>query len=91
MAEILVRKVPDDQEVIDLRVCVLGSADVGKSTLLGMMTRHTVADVAVLALIGERGREAAQHGGQLLERARHLAARRELARAVGRRTLRRCQ
>ena len=39
VAEILVRKVPDDQEVIDLRVCVLGSADVGKSTLLGVLTQ----------------------------------------------------
>ena len=35
VAEILVRKVPDDRECIDLRVCILGSADVGKSTLLG--------------------------------------------------------
>jgi len=39
VAEILVRKVPDDQQVIDLRVCVLGSADVGKSTLLGVLTQ----------------------------------------------------
>ena len=36
VAEILVRKVPDDRQCIDLRVCILGSADVGKSTLLGM-------------------------------------------------------
>ena len=35
VAEILVRKVPDDRQCIDLRVCILGSADVGKSTLLG--------------------------------------------------------
>ena len=39
VAEILVRKIPDDQQVIDLRVCVLGSADVGKSTLLGVLTQ----------------------------------------------------
>lgn len=39
VAEILVRKVPDDQQCIDLRVCVLGSADVGKSTLLGVLTQ----------------------------------------------------
>jgi len=39
VAEILVRKVPDDQQAIDLRVCVLGSADVGKSTLLGVLTQ----------------------------------------------------
>ena len=38
VAEILVRKVPDDRQCIDLRVCILGSADVGKSTLLGMYT-----------------------------------------------------
>src|SRR3546814_19558301 len=30
---------------------------VGKSTLLGMMTRFTQADVVVVGLIGERGRE----------------------------------
>merc|ERR1719495_677595 len=39
VAEILVRKVPDDQQAIDLSVCVLGSADVGKSTLLGVLTQ----------------------------------------------------
>lgn len=39
VAEILVRKVPEDQQVIDLSVCVLGSADVGKSTLLGVLTQ----------------------------------------------------
>jgi len=39
VAEILIRKVPDDQQVIDLSVCVLGSADVGKSTLLGVLTQ----------------------------------------------------
>lgn len=39
VAEILVRKVPDDRQCIDLRVCVLGSADVGKSTLLGVLTQ----------------------------------------------------
>ncbi len=38
-AEVLVRKVPDDQQCIELRVCVLGSADVGKSTLLGVLTQ----------------------------------------------------
>jgi len=38
VAEILVRKVPEDQQVIDLSVCVLGSADTGKSTLLGVLT-----------------------------------------------------
>ncbi len=39
------------------RVGIFGGSGVGKSTLLGMMARGTGADVAVLALIGERGRE----------------------------------
>lgn len=39
------------------RVGIFGGSGVGKSTLLGMMARGTAADVAVLALIGERGRE----------------------------------
>jgi flagellum-specific ATP synthase len=39
------------------RVGVFGGSGVGKSTLLGMMTRGTAADVVVLALVGERGRE----------------------------------
>jgi len=39
------------------RLGLFGGSGVGKSTLLGMMTRGTSADVTVLALIGERGRE----------------------------------
>jgi flagellum-specific ATP synthase len=39
------------------RVGVFGGSGVGKSTLLGMMARGTEADVVVLALVGERGRE----------------------------------
>ncbi|MFT4704476.1 MAG: flagellum-specific ATP synthase, partial [Bradymonadia bacterium] len=39
------------------RLAVLAGAGVGKSTLLGMMARHTAADVAVVAMIGERGGE----------------------------------
>lgn len=38
VAEVLVRKVPDDQHNIEVRVAVLGSADAGKSTLLGVLT-----------------------------------------------------
>ena len=35
----LLKQVPDDQQYIDLRVSVLGSFDVGKSTLLGVLTQ----------------------------------------------------
>lgn len=39
------------------RVGIMAGSGVGKSVLLGMMARHTTADVNVIALIGERGRE----------------------------------
>lgn len=39
------------------RVGIFSGAGVGKSSLLGMMARHTDADVIVVALVGERGRE----------------------------------
>ncbi|HXX20320.1 MAG TPA: FliI/YscN family ATPase [Candidatus Acidoferrum sp.] len=39
------------------RMGIFGGSGVGKSTLVGMMTRGTSADMTVLALVGERGRE----------------------------------
>ena len=39
------------------RVGIFSGSGVGKSVLMGMMARYTAADVIVIALIGERGRE----------------------------------
>lgn len=39
------------------RLGIFGGSGVGKSTLIGMMARGTSADLTVLALVGERGRE----------------------------------
>jgi flagellum-specific ATP synthase len=42
------------------RVGIFGGSGVGKSTLIGMMARGTSADLTVLGLIGERGREVSE-------------------------------
>ena len=39
------------------RIAIMSGSGVGKSVLMGMIARHAVADVIVIALIGERGRE----------------------------------
>ena len=40
------------------RMGIFAGSGVGKSTLLSMMARHTAANVSVIGLVGERGREA---------------------------------
>lgn len=42
------------------RIGIFGGSGVGKSTLIGMMTRNTSADVVVVGMVGERGREVAE-------------------------------
>ncbi len=42
------------------RVGIFAGSGVGKSTLLGLLARNTEADVIVIALVGERGREVRQ-------------------------------
>ncbi len=39
------------------RVGIMAGSGVGKSTLMGMMARYTKADINVIGLVGERGRE----------------------------------
>ena len=53
------------------RVGLFAGSGVGKSTLLGAIARGTSADVVVVALVGERGREVSE----FLERALGLAGR----------------
>lgn len=42
------------------RIAIMAGSGVGKSVLLGMLARHASADVNVIALVGERGREVAE-------------------------------
>nr|CDJ86008.1 Protein synthesis factor and Translation elongation factor EFTu EF1A domain containing protein [Haemonchus contortus] len=44
VVEVLVRKVPESQQFIELRLAVLGGADVGKSTFCGVMTQGCLDD-----------------------------------------------
>jgi len=39
------------------RIGIMAGSGVGKSTLLGMVAKHSSSDVNVIALVGERGRE----------------------------------
>lgn len=48
------------------RMGIFAGSGVGKTTLLGMMARHVQADVIVIGLIGERGREVGDFVGQTL-------------------------
>src|SRR5690606_25876271 len=48
------------------RLGLFAGSGVGKSVLLGMMTRFTTADVIVVGLIGERGREVRDFVSQYL-------------------------
>ena len=48
------------------RVGIIAGSGVGKSVLLGMMTRFTEADIVVVGLIGERAREVASFAAEVL-------------------------
>ncbi len=56
------------------RVGIFGGSGVGKSTLIGMMTRNSEAEVIVVGLVGERGREVGEFLTEALgERGRRRA------------------
>ena len=48
------------------RIGLMAGSGVGKSVLLGMLTRNTQADVVIIGLIGERGREVLEFIDQTL-------------------------
>ncbi len=48
------------------RIAIMASAGVGKSTLVGTVAQASAADVVVLALVGERGREVAHFVHEVL-------------------------
>ena len=49
------------------RIGIIAGSGVGKSVLLGMMTRFTAADIVVVGLIGERAREVASFASEVLK------------------------
>ena len=50
------------------RIGIMAGSGIGKSVLLGQMARFTAADIVIVALIGERGREIADFLDRQLDR-----------------------